>query len=79
MVFSIVFFQCVGFSYVVLDLVCSAILPSDWLAEPCPNDAYVEELVHTDELLQDPLTFKQISSYELFWFFHYILVSFSLF
>jgi len=23
-------------------------------------------------LLQDPLTFKQNSSYELFWFFHYI-------
>jgi len=38
-------FECVGFSDVVLDLVCSTILPSDWLAEPCPNDAYVEELV----------------------------------
>jgi len=25
-----------------------------------------------DQLLQDPLTFKQNSSYELFWFFHYI-------
>ena len=23
---------------------CSAILPTDWPAEPCPNDAYVEEL-----------------------------------
>jgi len=23
------------------------ILPSDWLAEPCPNDAYVEKLVST--------------------------------
>ena len=42
--FSIVFFECVGFSCVVLDVVCSAILPSDWLAEPCPYDAYVEEL-----------------------------------
>jgi len=41
------FFDCVGFSYVVLDLVCSVILPSDWLAEPCPNDTYVEELVST--------------------------------
>jgi len=30
-------FECVGFSYVVLDLVCSSILPSDWLAEPCPK------------------------------------------
>ena len=37
-------FECVGFSYVVLDLVCSAILPSDWLVEPCPDDDYVEEL-----------------------------------
>jgi len=45
-----VFFECFvfGFSYVVLDLVCSAILPSDWLAEPCPNDVYVEELVSTE-------------------------------
>ena len=41
------FFEYVGFTYVVLDLVCSAILPSDWLAEPCQNDAYVEELVST--------------------------------
>jgi len=41
-----VFFECVGFSYVFLDLVCLAILPSDWLAEPCPNDAYVEEFFH---------------------------------
>ena len=40
-------FLSVGFSYVVLDLVCSAILPSDWLVELCPNDAYVEELVST--------------------------------
>ena len=33
----------------------------------------VEELVsHKDQLLRDPLTFKQNSSYELFWFFHYI-------
>ena len=47
------------------------ILPSNWLAGPCPNDAYVEELVHTDELLQNPLTFKRTSSCELFWFFHY--------
>ena len=52
-VFLIVFFECVGFSYVVLELVCWAILPSDRLAEPCPNDAYVEELVSTnkDQLL----------------------------
>ena len=64
-------FECVGFSYVVLNLICSAILPSDWLAEPCPNDAYVEEF-HKDQLLQDPLTFKQNSSYERFWFFYYI-------
>jgi len=28
--------------------------------------------LHTDELLQDPLTFKRTSSYELFCFFHYI-------
>ena len=41
------FFDCVGFSYVVLDLVCSAILQSNWIARPCPNDAYVEELVST--------------------------------
>jgi len=53
-------------------LVCSAILPIDWLVEPCPNDAYVEQLVHKDQLLQDPLTFKQNNSYELFWFFNYI-------
>jgi len=59
-----VFFECVGFSYVVLDLVCSAILPSNWLTGPCPNDAYVEELVSTKTLLQDPLTYR----HELFWF-----------
>ena len=41
------FFECVDFSYVVIDLVCSAILPSNWLAGPCPNDACVEELVST--------------------------------
>jgi len=29
--FRLCFFECVGFSYVVLDLVCLAILPSDWL------------------------------------------------
>ena len=28
--------------------------------------------LHKDQLLQDPLTFKQNSSYELFWFFRYI-------
>ena len=52
-------------------MVCSAILPSDWLSEACPNDAYVEELVsrHKDQLLQDPLTFKPNSSYELFCFY----------
>ena len=77
------FFECVGFSYVVLDLVYSVILPSNWLARPCPNDSYVEEFnLHKDQLLQDPLTFKQNSSYELvqtgtvhmncFGFFHYI-------
>ena len=60
------FFECVGFSYVVLDLVCSAILPSNWLARPCPNDAYVEELVST-KTVQDPLMFKRKC-------FHYILV-----
>ena len=80
-------FKCVGFSYIVLDLVYSAIFPSDWLAGPCPNDAYVDELdwvsLHRDQLLQDPFTFKQNSSYELFWhmncfFFIIFLVSFSL-
>ena len=72
MFFSIVFFECVGFSHVVLGLICSAILPSNWLAGPCPNDAYAAELVsslHKDQLLLDPLTFKQNSSYELFWVF----------
>ena len=49
-----------------------AILPSDWLAEPYPNDAYRGVSLHKDQLLQDPLTFKQNSSYKLFWFFHYI-------
>ena len=29
--------------------------------------------LHKDQLLQDPLTFKQNSSYELFWFSYYIL------
>ena len=29
--------------------------------------------LHEDQLLQDPLTFEQNGSYELFWFFHYIL------
>ena len=44
-VFSIVFLECVGFSYVVVDLVCSAIL---LMANgPCPNDAYIEELIST--------------------------------
>ena len=46
-------------------------LPSYWLAEPCPNDAYVDcrgVSLHKDQLLQDPLTFNQNSSYELFWF-----------
>jgi len=28
--------------------------------------------LHKGQLLQDPLTFKQNSSYELFWVFHYI-------
>ena len=32
-----------------------------------------------NDWLAELLTFKQNSSYELFWFFHYILVSFSLF
>ena len=27
--------------------------------------------LHKDQLLQDPLTFKQNSLYELFWFSHY--------
>jgi len=45
--FRLCFFECVGFSCVVLDLVCSAILLSDWLAEPCPDDAYVDEFVST--------------------------------
>ena len=57
LVFLIVFFECVGFSLVVVDLVCSAILPSDWLAELCPNGVSL----HKDQLLQDPLTFKQNS------------------
>ena len=47
MFFRICFLSLLGFSYVVLDFVCLAILLSDWLAEPCPNDAYVEELVFT--------------------------------
>ena len=32
------------------------------------SDAYVEELVSKDQLLQDPLTFKQNTSYVLFFF-----------
>ena len=34
--------------------------------------------LHKDQLLQDPLTFKQNSSYELFWFFIIFSVPFSL-
>ena len=55
------FFECVGFTYVVLDLVCSAILPSDWLAEPCPNDAYVEEWVATH--LDRPVRLQWVALY----------------
>jgi len=68
-----VVFECLGFSDVVLDLVCSAILPSNWLAEPCPND--VKELVSTGLLL---LTYFLVHI-NCFGFCIIFLVSFSLF
>ena len=69
------FFDCVGFSYVVLDLVCS-----DYFAKEIGSQTVSKWCLcrgvslHKDQLLQDPLTFKQNSSYELFWFFHYIFI-----
>jgi len=80
--FSIVFLSVLVFLTLSWIWFVWTILPSKCLAGPCLNDAYVEELVSTckDQLLQDPLTFKQNSSYELFRFFSlYFLVSFSLF
>ena len=43
------------------------------LAGPCPNDAYVEELVSTKtSCFRTRNLYKQNSLYELFWCFHYI-------
>jgi len=82
LVFSIVFFECVGVSYVVLDLVCSD-NSVKWLASrTVPKWCLCRGVsLHKDQSLQDPLTFKQKqnSSYELFWFFIIFLVSCSLF
>jgi len=47
-------------------------LPSNWLARPYPMMHYVEEYISIKTRLHEgPLTFKQISSYELFLCFHY--------
>jgi len=42
------FFECVSFSDVVrFGLFGYFAKYGNWLAEPCPNDAYVEELIST--------------------------------
>ena len=45
-------------------------LPSNWLARPYPMKHFVDISTKT-RLHEGPLTFKQSSSYELFWCFHY--------
>jgi len=49
-----------------------------WLASRTMSSWYLCRGVslHKDQLHQDPLTFKQNSSYELFWCFYYIFSSF---
>jgi len=43
-----------------------------WASNPDSPINVARQRVPRRTSLQDPLTFKQNSSYELFWFFHYI-------
>jgi len=56
-------------SLLFLFMNCTLILASGTVSKWCLCRGVS---LHKDQLLQDPLTFKQNSPYELFWFFHYI-------